>query len=471
MEDHFLYRVINALSTADHQSIKIQLEEVGKGRGLLLLKTLRGAPANITKEKVYEKVFDDAYTADKDYLIRNEFRLLKKVLEEYLLQKEIKTELKENNEWKNRLLGNVMMKHQLSGEALKYFEQAKEEALFNFHFDHATELNMAIFSLNYRNALQLTEAKTLMARNIEAGQKLAEHTAVYRSAQIQFQEALLKRISGLPPGEDKLPSSAEFIGQWTLAETAESLYYLQKAKAYGSFSIEDMETLLKMACELPPNTLMRNECITVKVQLATVHSMVGHFALADEYFQEILESDDFKLLKEKPSFYANYVRNLTKLKKYAAALESISQMEKLVLEPHLRSYLQTARITCYIFLEDTANLKKYLPNDFANSGEGLKYYYKLLYAIYFYLNNQAGMAIRELENLLETRNIDSEPEHREIARIMRSIFGMLEKEGSAKKSKAVLQKAKTAVLEAYDTAKPEVQNMLPFLWLKEKFGN
>ncbi len=464
MQHHYLYQVSKSLPEHDYTAFCTQLKKEGKERSLVLVKTLRRCDNSITKELLYEKAFKKKYQPDKDFLIRNEFRLLKKLLEDYLVQKEAERELKENAEWRNRLLGNVLVRHQLPNVAIEYLKKAGEAASQNLHHDLAFELNLMTFPLEYLSAPDQEALYALMERNITSNHALVGRTTAFRLAQVGFQASLLNLL-GKELGKPPIPLDALHIADATAPP--EARYYNQKAKAYASYSIEDMELLSQLSQQLPENPLTRNERITALVQLATICSIHGQFERAAGIFETAYQSPDFPILKEKPSFYINYITNLLKLGQYADALLLIQAAEPLAMGANLRNKLDAAHITCHIFLKNTQQLRVLLPNDLSGMDDVRQHYYKLLYAIYFYLDGQTEMALRELENLVHTRHIQAVTGYLQLAKLMAAVFRLLHKEAPlGKPRQATLDKVKQLVAREKVGFGSDVQGLLPFIWLE-----
>lgn len=469
MQNHYLLQVAKAFSDKDYEELCAELKADKKDRSLNLLKVLRRCDKNITKEDLYEKTFKKKYQADKDFLIRNEFRLLKKLLEEYLMQKEAEKELKENDEWRSRLLGNAMMRFQLPAIASDYLKKAKDAASQNLHHDLAFELNMMTFPLEYMAAPDQEAVYQLMKRNVVVNKLLIDRGLAYRTAQLDFHISLLDRIG---KELDKPAIGREILTTPNLAEPpVEALFYQQKTKAYATYSIADMEALMTLALQLPENPFTPNERITAMVQLASICSMHGEYDKAAAIFEAAYQSKDFAILKEKPSFYINYITNLVKLRQYEKALQLIHEAEQLVTGANLRNKLDAARITCYIFLKNTKQLKVLLPNDFSEMDEKRQYYSKLLHAIYFYLENQTEMALRELDNLLHVRHINDAPGYVQLVKLMATVFRLLQKEAPmGKPHKDTLAKIKFLIAREKETLHPDTHYLLPLQWLEQGIG-
>ncbi len=465
MQNHYLLQITKALPDKDYERFCGCLKADKKDRSLTILKSLRRCDKTISKEDLYEKVFKTKHQAEKDFLIRNEFRLLKKLVEDYLLQKEIEREVKENEEWRNKMLGNAMVQLQLPGIASNYLRTAMDAARQNLHHDLAFELNLMTFPLEYLAATDQEAVYGLLKRSVVVNKSFIDRGVAFRTAQVDFQISLLNRI-GKELG--KKPIDWDVLFSQNSSETPpEALYYQQKTKAYTSYSIADMEVLFALAKQLPENPLTRNERITAMVQLASVCSIYGQFERATNIFEQAYQSKDFAILKEKPSFYINYITNLVKLKQYETALKIIHEAELLATGANLRNKLDAARITCYIFLKNTEQLKELLPNDFSEMDEKRQYYYKLLYAIYFYLGNQIEMALRELDNLLHVRQINNSPEYVQLIKLMGTVFRLLQKEAPlGKPHKNTIAKVQQIIKREKETLNPDMHNLLPFLWLE-----
>ena len=92
-------RLLNQLTNSELGEVKETLLRDKKIRGLILidaLSTSEEAWTDEEKSKIFLKLFEQKYQTKKDYLLRNEFRLLQVKVEDYLVDKQVKEELENN---------------------------------------------------------------------------------------------------------------------------------------------------------------------------------------------------------------------------------------------------------------------------------------------------------------------------------------------------------------------------------------
>ena len=117
-------QLIKQLCPTDIREIKKLMVECDKKRLVVLLDEISNNE-NESKEYLFKKVFKKQYTENKDYLLRNELRLLNEVIEDFIVTQEIKKD--KNKFYKQRIL----LQKYLENDSKELFLQLYKEAFEN----------------------------------------------------------------------------------------------------------------------------------------------------------------------------------------------------------------------------------------------------------------------------------------------------------------------------------------------------
>jgi hypothetical protein len=108
--------LISILSAKDLKALEIELEQKSKSTTHKALQFCAQQTA-IDKTDFFKCLFDKPYSVAKDYLLRNEIRLLNQAIEDFIVRQAIQK--KENDWWNKKLL----LQHYLSKNNTKLFDE------------------------------------------------------------------------------------------------------------------------------------------------------------------------------------------------------------------------------------------------------------------------------------------------------------------------------------------------------------
>lgn len=131
--------LVNVIEEKDVKHFWKHLSNKKNGRTLVLFETLY-YNSEITKEELFVVLFRKKYHAEKDYLLRNELRLLNVELENYIATSQLLNE--ENNFYKRYLI----LKKLKTGKEKNLFEKEWNEC-FNEALSAQRELEQCILLL------------------------------------------------------------------------------------------------------------------------------------------------------------------------------------------------------------------------------------------------------------------------------------------------------------------------------------
>ena len=121
-------QLIKQLCPTDIREIKKLMVECDKKRLVVLLDEISNNE-NESKEYLFKKVFKKQYTENKDYLLRNELRLLNEIIEDFIVTQDIQ---KDNNKFYKQ---RILLQKYLENDSKELFLQLYKEAFENIK-DH-----------------------------------------------------------------------------------------------------------------------------------------------------------------------------------------------------------------------------------------------------------------------------------------------------------------------------------------------
>lgn len=252
---HLIY-TLNAREKKELESI---LKQKGRKSLVKLYQTLRKTPRNQLKnEKVFEQTFDEPYSKKKDYLLRNELRLLtqetKRLLAREELLQSISISQAQESFWYLRGLRRRGEKELFTTEYDKAYKQAEEE--LNFHICAALR-RMMVDQLQ-EDILQSQDFETLEQ---EINKLVTDSTTLANSliATADYSRAYITRLQMVVPTNRPIPDPTKFRFTENLELARKDpysnlLYYISQSYLHtGDERIKYLEEALNHldACDQP----------------------------------------------------------------------------------------------------------------------------------------------------------------------------------------------------------------------------
>ncbi len=433
-----------------------------EGRETLLLlykylkKTKKGAFEE-NKSNLFKAIFKQPYSKSKDYLLRNELRLLNKVLEAYLMEKsipskerryfyirallererfhlfeiEVKKELKkavEQNdpEYVSKLL-QLRLMHRIKtdiynpeslGDNIELCQQIwriKERSNDYFHADLAVKVN---FFNQVRQVLGGREARTLL------------EPRPYKTTDA-YLEFLIARAGGFQM--DKVQKKKELLRALELLETAH-FYDLNKDK----------------------------ERFTLLSNLSLEYLLSRDYERAAKSFGTILGTlDDASPVRVGVTF--NYLTCLLKSKAYKKAIEIVeSGLLTLRNVGMMRGKLSSIMAMAYIFDGQLDKAYETIPLNMKEGARFDYFYTRQVLTIIYVEDSMREVALREIDNLLQIiskENVEANM-HRQCALYLKAYISTFDRPG---KLDALYKKVTHFIKNGGENS-----DMLPLLWLQER---
>lgn len=354
---------------------------------------------SFTKEDLFFAVYKSAYTAEKDYLLRNEIRLLNKYIETYIVKREIEKHDKD-------LIHDIIL--------LNYFIDTKQINLFEETWNAAYKkaikeillypilellsLKVKFISLfeemnekNYRIMYDMLKENILRIDNLSMDVqfrhlKLLNYTSRILSNLTQKSEEKPDFLVNYKSGLDNLLSSVQIK------------YYQAKQYETDMSFDEKINTYHKILALLSDNPVAQFPILN---NLGVEYFVRSDFKAAYTYFYknyELIKKHKIPLDNIVLSYFLNFISTAVSVGEYKVAIKVFYEFEEKLEKVHNFHNIQRIVAIAYLFLRDSKNAFRCMPDNLNEREKNEYYYYRAIYALGYILEKQYDMADREADN-------------------------------------------------------------------------
>lgn len=415
----------NQLNGAKRASIRLLFEAICAG-----LKSSK--PNTLEKESLFKKAFGEAYVKDKDYLLRNEFRLLSKELTNFLAIEQTKKVIRDDSLEEKHLLLQSYIERRAGQLFDREWQRTVEEAKHELRLDIALRIQkLAIEHLVQSSQATIENYNQLLVLLSDYQQTLKQHFVhqhLFGKHKQAFAERTLQAI-----GADVQISPLEAISVNLADEKQNDTYanhFVALTKAYAYRGEEKIELLKKAAGFV---SAISARSFDKKAALATVNAAIAleYFLLHElvaslSYHQKALEFgaslEDGKLI----SFVFNYLSTLIRLERHEQAIELINEYAAVWEQlPRMRDRFQCLKAMCHIFENDAVAAEKCVPEDRKAGGLDHYYYYRFIQIIVLFQKGKNELAMNEAENFEHTvRYNDKDEDYLRLIQAMKKFLAL-----------------------------------------------
>lgn len=421
-----------------------------------------------SKEELFCAAFGVAYSTSKDYLLRNELRLLNNEIENFILHQPLKEsdeQIEEQQELKFLTRLKDTGKHQLFNQYSKTAIEAKTKKHdYKMLIDlYAIKIDFKIHhqEISESNYLELIELLQLQQQYILAW-----------SSEIQSENELKKNFAQrvlLQLGNTTKKTETDYKIQ--LPKEAEKLLLYNEliAKSYLQHGQEKIETLLTALKLQPKASAIRPEKEKDKLNI------LGNIGL--EYFLDHKFEQAHAYYKKANALMNEQNLNIELLFNYCVNALAIGKHKVLIeMEAKYRPQIQFNIKLCYRFSYFTAiaylfdnnpqQAFKLLDHEPHKRPEHEYYFYRLVYAMVYFQLRDYTLAKRELENILQSfRFRKSAPQYdKPIVKLILRLSEVADLKGNKKYFSIALKKAD---LELHNNSSTDTQfSTIIYTWAK-----
>ncbi len=429
--------LVELLTTKEKQVFGKQLE-AGKRATLALLfhGILAGLKSSgstsLEKELLYRSTFDEPYSKDKDYLLRNELRLLSKELVSFLSLEQIKKNFRDSSLEESCVFLQALLQRKqhtlFDKEWKKVVTEAEKELALNISLDVR---KMAILSFietrqatieNYDELLQLIADYQATLNTFFSHEHLFGH---HRKAFAQrTQQALGKAVEIVPIDPIRIdlhnPASHDAFSNHLLALT--DSYRLK-----GTDKIGMLEKAAGFISKIEAKKFdSKGALASINAGIALEYFLLQEFEASIPYHQNALEFgkklDGAKLI----SFVFNYLSTLLRLEQHTEAIDLLEEYTSVWNKlPRMRDRFSCLKAMCHILEGDPSAAEKCIPEDRKAGGLDHYYYYRFVQIIILFQKGKPELAMNECENFEHTvRYNDKDEDYLKLIQVVKKFIAI-----------------------------------------------
>lgn len=465
-------KLLQALSARERDELRTDII-AGKRRTLsalfsALLAHAQHADAEPPKEQVFREVFGYEYTKQKDYLLRNEYRLLNARMYEVIVRSYALHEVSTSEQAHTVALLRGLVQRGLVQEFEQQATKAREKAVQEYDFLTAWHIGEMLLkhAMEQRITEQmLREAHAIVLRQWgDAQQWGAVEQERGRSRAYSLEKML--RTAHCAVEEHAEPARAENIVAQYYHHTGETF------RREGEQSVDHARRAVECIMHIDSDiAAFHQEKARALNNLALAYSLHGQWSEARAAFEDAMTFSAAHGIEVNIGFVFNYSSTLMKLGEYAAVL-AVEERERvrIAANPQLQRRFDSFRCYCYVFLRQPEKAFDALPPHMHQLPPMEERYFRYVYVVLPYLHGQPEEALRETLNYQQYfRRAETDTSthiDRDLVKLFRKLFTTLANtpDKPAQSKLHLVQKK----LGEFSATYPDFADYLPALWLRQE---
>lgn len=399
VKDSFVYQLFNALKGNQKSAIQKILATKNRKEQIVLWKAF--VEGITDKEYLFLKIFKQKYQLNKDFLLRNELRILKTQIDKYLIEEQQELNNSCNQNEQNYLYVLSLLKIGELNLLRKVLPQFIELCVDSNDYHYAqlmTLHHIQVLELMPPKQTNLLEIHRLLEnRQSYLNNAFLENTVlnkyIFEYTKHKSQEGdYPEKIAMIPDSIFEILSTNEtpilkffnLMGQIKKLNGTEKIAVLKEALSI----IESQSTI---------NNSLQFEYIKCISALARELYISSFFEESLIYFLQY-----FELKKEKDYQFLgtlyNYCNALLKANQLEKIIPLIKENESLIEQSSIAIYFKALRINIHLLKNEFKELSKIFPKDFNDLPIIFVIHFKIVQAWLFYKEEELELALNELNN-------------------------------------------------------------------------
>ena len=391
--------IIDTLLKEDIIHIEKELGNKSNSRQLTIFSYLT-SHNTIDKEELFLIAFGEKYTAQKDYLLRNEIRIQNKFLEEFILKKEL---LKTEHDW---ICKKLLLNYYLKNKSTKLFEEEWNDCFKKINPAENLQqyFDLIILKINFHS-----NTSEVTAENYTAYIQLLHEAAPYidnLSMDIQFEfykyyHFANRILFSITQNKEKIKHSNVSYNKdlTTLFASTQIKYY--KGKQYDTdLSFEEKIVVFHKLIALLEGSPL--EQLLIYNNLGVEYFIRQDFENAFEnYFAAytIITQNNITINNTNAGILLNLISAAVSIHKYQAAIDIyLAHKDSLSTQTKFIHNLERIIAIAYLSIGAFEKAFEFMPPNINERGKNEYYYYRAIYALGYLLNSEFDLAMREAEN-------------------------------------------------------------------------
>jgi tetratricopeptide (TPR) repeat protein len=477
-------RTLELLKSLSKKELKLIEEQVLLGKRKTLVPLFKELKKFTTQQEeparpdLYKKTFGHAYAKNKDYLLRNELRLLNEIVYELLATESFKEHSAKNKSVFNRWLAQSFHDRRMpvfAEDINGFLNYAKEHV----QLDEAS----AMFALrsSWASSFPISAKERDREKAVEHVKEWKyeeERRFLHRVRKIEFSQIFFEKFmkGALPPAppevEDWSTPGANHVDLTEIDKTDWYTRYLTLQKYYtqskGNAQLNYLQEMIKlMGSEEGVRAIKTESRIRSTEALALNLFMNNLFKEAHQHMQQALKLCKTNSIPVTPPNIIIYISILLVLDQYHEALKLYEEFRGLVNASVSRSHGIVVAAYCYLFLAKPDEAWELLKQGIELQPAEMQHS-RYIYMIVFILRGQYDLALTEVRNLkrmLASTTPRAPESDTLVAGYFQTYIRVMQ---SGKGKQKTLEKLKKEVTETISIRKPSPFYNLQLNWLAKQ---
>lgn len=402
-----LYLISN-LNKREAEQFKTQLKNHKRQSLMELYNILQKHKADEEEPEaklLYEKVFKQKYTPAKNYLLRNELRLLNTELYNFIIRTEHDKQLEEGTPENDLLLLKRLVNNNQIDAFNREYKALEDYCKKHSRYDILFELQSLRVTKQVPKSSSSISNLTYNMELLSAGtQHLLNHATMkflrVRSAVETMNNLYLGRVA---PANEVIPPVLPFKSK--LPKPINE-YLLKREKAFTLRSSAKIKLLIEMLAYRKKHESVQNmewllpmEEMFLLFNIGTEYYLNNNLKKALEYYDMCMELPDLHKNPDSSVVVSNYILVLITQAEYKKAWDLLDKYEELLKHPLVHNRMEIARANILLLTGQYKMLLAKLPVIFENFVDTERYYLSILYMIAYYKTGDTNLYKRELRNM------------------------------------------------------------------------
>lgn len=421
------------------------------------------------KQQMFRAAFGRPWSKKEDYLLRNELRLLTDRVYGLIARHEREEEIKNHPGRNDPFLLDGLLKRGAFRAFESLYKKMREEAQKRCDYRTAHRLNEVWFRylIHY---CEITPERMQQA-HFTLSENLDNLKRAYRNevAENQHRRVVCEQ-NLLVMGQETEHSKVGPDGDLAEHDTPFARYYDAISKAHASQGEERIAYARSGLEEIQPiKELFPERTAYAYAILSSAMFVERQYVQAAANFEEGIEFCRQQPITPPLEMLFNFASTLMRLEEYQKVLDLMDEYHsEFQARPKLHFRLDCFRCFCYIFLNDPAKAFESIPPDIQKRPESEYHYFRFIYLILPYINNDPEGALRESRNFLVYFNRHKGkllfPHEKKVVTLYRHFYSAVYNETDTAKKEKELERIQEEARQ-FTQEVPEYQDYLYVRWL------
>lgn len=467
-------KILNSLSVEEKDEFEFVINSLKRETLRKLYYALSDSENDaMDKKEVYNVVFGKKYSKQKDYLLRNELRLLNEQLKEFVIVQQFRAEKKGNSPMGSFMLQKSFIKREMFAEYESEFKKGYRKALETLNYEFAHKMLNEHF--NY-----LMTHKQITPELITSTHELLQENAT--NVKMRYRTDIASNQQGRAALEAFLRAfgrevESSFIGPEVDLEHFTNPYiqfWEYTSKANNSVG-EERISFTKMAdeCIEKVGEIFPHVRIDGLAKLAGAYYLSQRYEEAVPHYQKALDFCGKHTLVIRNDILYNYCSTLAKLGKHKQNQLLIEEHDWHIRNnPKMKNKFAYLKAFALIFQGEHKAAAASIPQDIRKLPQDELQHLRFVYCILPYLDGDLERAVRETTNYIAYFNHHGDTltfaHEKGFVQLFKSFYETLEDMPEKSKERDILLANITKELDGILKQYPQYREYQYVVWLRKE---